>query len=299
MGKKLRKYIRRKNGAKAQQNQLLKIDKKLQKLKQRVKEQTIWKQFYMENVYFGSPDGEPQPLPYKFYVVPLTRPDQWRPCFQSRMDNPRGSNYYGNKFMGQSMDLRMRFFVTDNTATCAPTTITYWIVSLHKEGGTNTLVDTNNLQTTTAGLGTFNNGALMNQRYWLDSTVNTSNTPAGLTILNKAAFKIHAYKKFYLGNVLNNSATEDSQLTTSLSSVQKNFHHKLPYRNHIKTATAPPVESDNPVNGFTDMELEDLEPQDRRYLIVHVSQEEPLAEDNTRVSLAYNVLFNGRIIQGG
>ena len=294
------KYIRRKNSAVAQQNQLLKLNKQVMFLNRQMKDQTIWKQFYMENVFWQSPNGDPVPLPYKFYVVPLTRPDNWEPCFQSRIDNPRGTNYYGNKFMGQSMDLRLRFFVSDNTATLPPTTISYWIVSLHKEGGTNTIVDTNNLQTTLTGQGTFNNGALMNRRYWLDSNVNYSGSqPAGLTILNKSAFKIHAYRKFYLGNTLNNSITEDTQNTTALSSVQKNFHHKMSYKNHIKTPTASAVESDNPVRGFIDMELEDLEPQDRRYLVIHQSAEPVAAADATTVSLAYNVLFNGRIVQGG
>lgn len=293
------KYIRRSNSAGAQQNQLLKLNKQVMSLNRKVSEQTIWKQFYMENVHQGSPDGTPVPLPYKFYVIPLTRPDLWKPCFQSRLDNPRGDNYYGNKFMGQSMDLRLRFFVTDATAILPPTTISYWIVSLHKEGGTNTLVDTGNLATTLAGGGVFNNGALMNQRYWLDSNVNSSAQPAGLTILNKAAFKIHTYRKFYLGNVLNNSAAEDSQTTTSLSSVQKNFHHKMSYKNHIKTPTASAVESDNPVRGFTDMEIEDLEPCDRRYMIIHQSAPPIEAADSTTVSIAYNVLFNGRIVQGG
>ena len=293
------KYIRRKSGARAQQNQLLRLNSQVMKINQRIADQTIWKQFYMENVYSGSPNGAPIVLPYKFYVVPLTRPDNWLPCFQSRQDQPRGTNYYGNKFMGQSMDLRMRFFVTDNTGTCPPTTVTYWIVSMHKEGGTNTLVDTGDMNTTPTGGGTFNNGALMNQRYWLDSNVNSSTSPAGLTILNKAAFKIHCYRKFYLGNVLNNSATESGQLTTSLSSVQKNFHEKLSYRNHIKTPTATATASDNPVRGFTDMEIEDLEPTDRRYLVVHLSRETQLPEAATGISLAYNCLFNGRIIQGG
>lgn len=293
------KYIRRKKSSTAQQNQLLTLNKRVNSLHQKMKSQTIWKQFYMENVYSGAPNGDPLVLPYKFYIVPLTRPDNWVPCFQSRLDNPRGSNYYGNKFEGHSMDLRMRFFVTDTTAFQSPTTITYWIVSLHKEGGTNTLVDTNNMQTTPAGGGQFNNGALMNQRYWLDSTVNSTSQPAGLTILNKQAFKIHAYRKFYLGNVLNNSATEDGQATTSLSSVQKNFHEKMSYKNHIKTPTGSPVENDNPVRGFTDMEIEDLEPNDRRYLIVHTSYETPNQADSTSISLAYNIMFNGRIIQGG
>lgn len=293
------KYIRRKSSAHDQQNQLLRVNKQIMSINRKLKDQTIWKQFYMENTYSGAPNGAPIVLPYKFYVIPLTRPDNWSPCFQSRQDNPRGTNYYGNKFMGQSMDLRMRFFVTDNTADCPPVTVSYWIVSLHKEGGTNTLVDTNGLQTTLTSGGTFNNGALMNQRYWLDSNVNSSTQPAGLTILNKAAFKIHAYKKFYLGNILNNSATEAGQLTTSLSSVQKNFHEKLSYKNHIKTPTGSPTESDNPVRGFTDLEIEDLEPSDRRYLITHLSYETQLPADATGISLAYNVLFNGRIIQGG
>lgn len=294
------KYIRRKNSATAQQNQLLKLNKQVMSLNRKVSDQTIWKQFYMENVYLGSPDGAPVELPYKFYTVPLTRPDNWEPCFQSRIDNPRGTNYYGNKFMGNSLDLRMRFFVSDSAAVLPPTTISYWIVSLHKEGGTNTMVDTNNLQTTLAGGGTFNNGALMNRRYWLDSNVNYSGTqPAGLTILNKAAFKIHAYRKFYIGNTLNNSITESTQNTTALSSVQKNFHHKMSYKNHIKTPTATAVESDNPVRGFTDLEIEDLEPCDRRYLIIHSSSEVAAHPDPTTVSFAYNIIFNGRIIQGG
>ncbi len=212
-------YIRRKKGANAQQNQLLKLNKQMMSLNRKVKDTLIWKQFYMENVYVGTGDGDPIALPYKFYVVPLTRPDNWEPCFQSRVDNPRGTNYYGNKFIGNTMDLRMRFFIGDSTATLPPTTVSYWIVSLHKEGGTNTLVDTEQLNTTLTGGGVFNNGALMNRRYWLDSNVNATAQPAGLTILNKAAFKIHCYKKFYLGNVLNNTSVEDSQLTTSLSSV--------------------------------------------------------------------------------
>ena len=83
------KYIRRKKSSTAQQNQLLRLNSQVNRINRKIAEQTIWKQFYMENVYAGSPNGTPFVLPYKFYVVPLTRPDNWVPCFQSRGDVPR------------------------------------------------------------------------------------------------------------------------------------------------------------------------------------------------------------------
>ncbi len=295
-------YIRRRTSAGHQANQLLRLNKQVSALTIATRHQTLWQQFYMENQYPQDPDNfTPVILPYKFLTVPLVRPDKWRPCFQSiGTQDDDGFPSFGPKYMGQSMDLQLRFAVTDNAASMPQTIVHMWLVKMNNETGNQTLRDTLQLETTApASGGNFNNGARHDQRYWIDTTIKgdeTTTTPSGLVMLNKSAFNILYHKKFQMGNQLNNTALADSQATTALTSTVRNFRIRIPYKNHIKSALGTTVSSSNPVTGWKAIEREELEPKDQVFLIVHTNYPSVGVVDATTLDMSYNVVFNGRVL---
>ncbi len=294
-------YIRRKSSAKDQANQLLRLNKQVSSLTIANRQKTLWQQFYMENQFPQEPDNfTPVILPYKFLTVPLVRPDKWRPCFQSiGSQDDDGVVSFGPKYMGQSMDIQLRFAVTDNAASLPQTIVHLWVVKMNNETGNQVLRDTLQLETTapTSG-GNFNNGARNDQRYWIDTTIkgdDTTTTPSGLVMLNKSAFNILYHRKFQMGNQLNNTALADAQETTSLTSTVRNFRIKLPYKNHIKSALGTqPVTTDS-LTGWKALEREQLEPKDQVFLIVHTNYPSVGVVDATTLDMSYNVVFNGRV----
>lgn len=299
-------YIRRRTDANAQANQLLTLNKQVSALTIANRQRTLWQQFYMENQFPQDPDNfTPLVLPYKFVTVPLVRPDKWRPCFQS-IGSTTGAPApsFGPKYMGHSMDLQLRFAITDNAASLPQTIVHMWIVKMDNETGNQVLRDTVQLQTTAPGSGgNFNNGALHDQRYWIDTTIkgdDTSTTPSGLVMLNKSAFNILYHKKFQMGNQLNNTALEDAQPTTALTSTVRNFRIRLPYKNHIKSALGTTATAggsqDPPATGWKAIEREEMEPKDQMFLIVHTNYPSVGVVDATSLDMSYNVVFNGRVL---
>ncbi len=294
-------YIRRRTSANHQANQLLTLNKQVSALTIANRQRTLWQQFYMENQYPQNPDDfTPLVLPYKFLTVPLVRPDKWRPCFQSIGSSPGAPTpSFGPKYMGQSMDLQLRFAVLDNAASMPQAVIHMWLVKMNNETGNQVLRDTVQLQTTApASGGNFNNGALHDQRYWIDTTIkgdDTSTTPSGLVMLNKSAFNILYHKKFQMGNQLNNTALENAQPTTSLTSTVRNFRIRIPYKNHIKSALGTTTQT-NPISGWKAIEREELEPKDQVFLIVHTNYPSVGVVDGTSIACSYNVVFNGRVL---
>ncbi|AXQ66046.1 MAG: putative capsid protein [Cressdnaviricota sp.] len=295
--KKTADYIRRKNSAKDQANQLLRLNKQVSSLTIANRQKNIWQQFFMENEFPQVPDTPtPLVLPYKFSTVPLVRPDKWSPCFQSSTGTT-GTEDFGDKFMGQSMDLQLRFALTDNALSLPQTIIHMWLVKMRNDTGNQALRDTLQLQTTLAGGGSFNNGSLCDRRYWIDTTIKgdaTSTTPSGLVKLNKTAFDVLYHRKFQMGNQLNNTALEDAQVTTSLASTVRNYRIRIPYRNHIKSALGEKTQPSD-VQGWKALEREELEPKDQVFLICHVNYPSVGVTDPTTIDLSYNVVFNGRV----
>ena len=295
-------YIRRRTSADHQANQLLRLNKQVSALTIANRQRTLWQQFYMENQFPQDPDNfTPLILPYKFVTVPLVRPDKWRPCFQSIGSvEADGVASFGPKYMGQSMDLQLRFAVTDNAASLPQTIVHMWLVKMNNSTGNQVLRDTLQLQTTApASGGNFNNGALHDQRYWIDTTIKgdeTSTTPSGLVMLNKSAFNILYHKKFQMGNQLNNTAIADAQPTTSLTSTVRNFRIRMPYKNHIKSAPGTTAAAADADSGWKAIEREELEPKDQVFLIVHTNYPSLGVVDATTLDMSYNVVFNGRVL---
>jgi hypothetical protein len=298
--RKTSNYIRRNKSAGAQANQLLRLNKQVAALTIANRHKNLWQQFYMENEFPQNPDTPlPVVLPYKFLTVPLVRPDKWQPLFQTPLADDDGYNF-GPKYMGQSMDLSLRFAVTDNALSLPQTIVHIWVVKMRNDTGNQTLRDTLQMQTTApASGGIFNNGAQMDQRYWVDTTIKgdaTSTTPSGLVILNKSAFNILYHKKFQMGNQLNNTALEDAQSTTSLRSTVRNFRIRMPYRNHIKSPIGTQPVGTDPENGWKAIEREELEPKDQIFLIVHTNYPSVGVVDGTTLDMSYVVKFNGRVL---
>ncbi len=294
-------YIRRKTDSNSQANQLLTLNKQVSALRVANRHTTMWQQFYMENQFPQNPDDfTPLILPYKFITVPLVRPDKWRPCFQSIGSAGDSQVSFGPKYMGHSMDIQIRFAITDNAASLPQSIVHMWLVKMNNETGNQVLRDTLQLQTTSpASGGSFNNGSLHDQRYWIDTTVkadDTSTTPSGLVMLNKQAFNVLYHKKFQMGNQLNNTALDDAQPTTSLTSSVRNFRIRLPYKNHIKSALGTTTSATNPITGWKAIEREELEPKDQVFLIVHTNYPSIGVVDPTTLDLSYNCVFNGRVL---
>lgn len=299
---KRNRYIRSSRSSKAQSKQLLMVSNKVANLSREIRMKRQWRQFAMENVFTDGGNTEPQELPYKFRVIPLTRPDNWQPCFQSNLGTGINqiSNQFGNRFIGRSMRLSMRFEVTNKELRCPPTTVQMWVVSLKNETGLRCLQETNQLETTEGGLGDFNDGSISNNRYWIDTTIRGGTAPASMVMLNKDVFKIHYFKQFTMGNTLVGDVLEEAQPTTQMKSVIRKYYTKLPYLNHIRVGSNTPADATSSRrSGWRDLEIEDLQPNDRRYIIIHTHYEyTPTFEVYSGLSFSYNCLFNGQTVGG-
>lgn len=98
-----------------------------------------------------------------------------------------------------------------------------------------------------------------------------------------------------MGNQLNNTALDDAQSTTALSSTVRNFRVRIPYKNHITTPLGTQVAT-NEQTGWKALEREEMEPKDQMFLIVHTNYPSVGVVDGTSLDLSYNVVFNGRVL---
>ena len=272
-----KKYIKNRRSAYHQQKQLLSLQRQVQFQHSKLRDRAQYAQFF---VPLDEPDagtnGSQVTLPNgTFYVTDLVKPSQFASIFQST-----STVTLTNKFQFSSYDIQMLFSPKNSETALTPRIVRVWVLGLRPETGARTLNETN--QMSSAGL----NQSPINEYYRAVTSDGGLNT---LVKFNPAAFKIHAYREFLMGNILNETSqepVEDNQSSANVSDPIKRARIMFRMRNKLK----PPTES------WRTMTPAQLMPNDRRFLCVNVGGwgGEGVDGDNAVVMNA-NIICNGRI----
>ncbi len=276
--KRNKKYIKKARSSYAQQKQLLSIQRQVNFTNNKLRDRAQYAQFDCPlDDADGGTSGTQKTLPNgAFYITDLIKPNLYTPIFQST-----STITLTNKFQFSSFDIQLLFSPKNSEAPLTPRVVRVWILSLRDETAQKTLNETNNM--TGAGL-----DASPVREYVYKTT-----SDGGLDTLvkfNPAAFKIHAYREFLMGNILNETAnildSDEDQPSANLTDPIKRCRIKFGMRNKLK----PPTES------WRTMTPAQIMPKDRRYLCVHVGGWGGAGVDgDNEVVMNTNIVANGRL----
>ncbi len=244
---KNKKFIKKSNKPKAQQKQILSVQRQLTAVKSKLRDRAQYAQFRcpieggtgVSNDAITLTDGD-------FYVNNLMRPSSWGNIFQTNADSTNG-----NKATIKNFDIQLVFSPSSSLSPLTPRIVRVYVVSLKAETAADTLNQTNNMST--AGLNGVANGTL----YW------NSFVDGGLATMvkfNPASFKIHAYREFTLANIVQETAGDDDVAITNTKDALKRVRMRVRRGNKIKP----------PTGNWKAMTENDIMPRDRLYLITHV-----------------------------
>jgi len=228
---KNKKDIQKSTKPKAQQKQIMSVQKQLTVVKNKLNDRAQYAQFRapIENGTGGSND-QIVLTDNQFYVNNLMRPSSWGNIFQT---NANAVN--GNKCTIKSFDIQLVFSPNLSLAPLTPRIVRVYVVSLKEETAQDTLNQTNNMST--AGLNALPNGEL----YW------NSFVDGGLATMvkfNPLAFKIHAYREFTLANIVQETAGENDVAITNTKDALKRVRMRVRRGNKIKPPTDRDWETD-------------------------------------------------------
>lgn len=244
---KNKKLIIKSTKPKAQQKQIMSVQKQLNVVKNKLKDRAQYAQFRCP-IEGGSGGSNDQIVltDNQFYVNNLMRPSSWGNIFQTNNDSTNG-----NKATIRNFDIQLVFSPNLSLSPLTPRIVRVYVVSLKPETAQDTLNQTNNMST--AGLNGLPNGEL----YW------NSFVDGGLATMvkfNPAAFRIHAYREFTLANIVQETATEGDVAVTNTKDALKRVRMRIRRGNKIKP----------PTGTWKNMTENDIMPRDRLYLITHV-----------------------------
>lgn len=247
---KNKKYIQNSRTARAQQKQLTSLQRQITATKSKLKDRTQYAQYFCpieqgEGSDFSQidlPDGE-------FYVNNLMRPSSWSGIFQAQgTQEPTQTN----KALIKSFDIQLVFSPKNSIVALTPRIIRCYLVSLRKETAQETLNGTSNMSS--AGFNAAANGV-----YYRNTFVDGG--LATMVKLNPAAFRLHAYREFTLANIIEETSVPDDNIATvTTKDSLKRVRMRLRCGNKLKPPTAT----------WKTMTENDIMPEDRKYLIVHV-----------------------------
>lgn len=273
-------YIKSKTGNKSQANQIVSLQRQIKSLAVKTDDS----QQYVQYLQQLTDDDAPITLTSgRMTCLPLVNPSTWVRIFQSdgRTDN-------SNKFRGRSLGLQAQFVLGNTEEACPPIPVFMYIVSLRRERGQEFL---NELGEWTAGEKetgklwpvTPNSGFI--NKYYSRTTVESGvlENMNSLIFLNKGVFKIHMFKRFFIGNQLNWANVPDDNLpSTRIGDANKMIYHKQRFPNVITPGTGQ----------WKDMNLEDLATKDNLFCLIHYDVPTAL-EPSLTVSLS--TLFTGKV----
>lgn len=274
---KNKRYIKARKSSYHQQRQLLSLQKQNQRLYNKVRDRAQYAQFF---VPIDEPDagtnGNQKTLENgEFYVTDLVKPNSFAAIFQSS-----STTTLSNKFQFRSYDIQMLFSPKNSETAMTPRVVRVYILGLRAETASRTLNETSNMSSD--GL----NQASPN------TYTRITNSDGGLPTLvkfNPACFKIHAYREFLIGNILNENSQEpleDNQASANLKDPIKRarIFHKM--SNKLKTG----------IGSWREITPNQLMPNDRRFLVVHVGGWGGADVDgDNAVVMNTNIVVNGRL----
>ncbi len=271
-------HIKSKTGAKSQANQIVRLQRQIKSINTKVNDTTQYVQYLQQLT-----DGD-APITLQSGVMtclPLVEPDKWERLFQSdgRTDN-------SNKFRGRSLGMQAQFVLGNTEEPSPPLPVFMYVVSLRKERGQEFLND----------LGTWTSGEKSTGKVWPTSTFinkyysrttveeGTLFNMNSLIFLNKGVFKIHMFKRFFIGNQLNwANVPDDNYPSTNIKDANKMIYYKQQFSNLITPGTGQ----------WKDMELEDLATKDNLFCLIHYDKPTAIEADLT---VSISTLFTGKVV---
>ena len=257
-----KKHILVKKNAKAQQKQLMSLQKQVNVIKRDLGDS----QQHVQYKYTLSETG----MEHNWTVIQLTRPDQWTPVFQSTSETNNS-----NKFRIRKLHLETLMTIYDTEAPLPPQIVTFFLVSLRKEAAAQTIEDLGGIE-----LPNINSDGVNS---YFSRTDFGGGTYQGLVRLNPAAFKIHRVKRFEIQNILNWTPGPDDQLVNTPMGVRKRMTLNVTRGNLLKSTNT---------KIWKNMEQEDCAHTDLFYVMVHISGADNVTP-NPPLAMAHNATFTG------
>lgn len=272
-------YIKSKTGNKSQANQIVSLQRQIKSLNTKAGDSEQYVQYLQQLT-----DGD-APIPLQSGVMtclPLVEPDKWERLFQSdgRTDN-------SNKFRGRSMGMQAQFILGNTEEPSPPMPVFMYVVSLRKERGQEFLNDLGAWTAAEKSTGKVWPASQFINKYYSRTTIEegTLFNMNSLIFLNKGVFKIHMFKRFFIGNQLNwaNAAVaDDNYSSTNIADANKMIYYKQSFTNLITPGTGQ----------WKDMELEDLATKDNLFCLIHYDKPTAIEADLT---VSMSALFTGKV----
>lgn len=220
-----------------------------------------------------------------FQAWPLVDPTNWNGIFQSNVINEEGDRFFIDRII-----LRMQVTVNNSIITPAvpdvapsivsPIQVALFLVSLQKETASETLARTTNLTAMHANSDyhKIEVGATLGESNW---------------ILNKKLYKVHASRRFRVGNFADEGGQEDfgpeaavPQVTNTVDTRKRCMFNQV-WKRRIQRGVG---EFDNETKKtWKQMGTSAIEPHDQLFLIFFSA-----AEGLQEVSLAYSTMIYGK-----
>lgn len=240
-----------KRGAKAQQKQILSLQRQVNATKQKLDDRIQYAQFFSPLEGGTGPDNAQIELTdNQFYVSNLMRPSSWDGVFQTTTASEQG-----NKAIIRNFDIQLVFSPKNSITPLTPRIIRVYCLSLRPETAQDTLNGTANMST--VGLNAAANG-LYYKNTFVDGGLAT------MVKFNPGSFKIHHYREFTVANIMEEtSVTEPEDLNVAVTQTKdalKRVRIHWQCGNKLKPATGI----------WSNMAEGEIMPKDRKYLVVHV-----------------------------
>ena len=246
-------HAKTRTSAKAQSNQIVKLQKQLDFVKKKVKDNRQWAQYEVNAGATALNNG-------KWHIRELVNPADWSGRFQSTDNLAENS-----KVNLHSLYLQLYYRPTDSLIPLTAKMITVYLVKLKKETALQTLEQTAQMTTPSATTG-FNDVDNKN-RLWDTQDIGLSFE--SLPVLNKGCFKIIKKRSFQVQNIIHNTAATDGTVEAfpDVAVTTPNGTYK-PVNMYIKCNNL--IKSGRGDKSWKEMGTGDLEVGDRYYLLTYV-----------------------------
>lgn len=324
-----RRYIKRRTGARAQQKQLLAVNKNIQLLNRAVgltKQHAQYSQNVSTVIGYNCLNGPAGTYPAEtnakgWHIQELINPGNpiisggtgsrwpgWSPIFQATNEVENANKFFLEKaYMKMHFNMDFPAYssqITDYTRRPTyPRDVTIFIVSFKPDAYPQARKDFFDAEAywAPAVWNAQNDG-----QYWTSSPKRFAGEDA-LPMLNPAVFNIHYYKVITLGQTTGYSRLDNEPVapnfpnhsldaaralafTTQIKDVQRNLSLSLPMGKLLKSTTGD--------TKWKELESNELEHHERRWLIFHVSGQQVASGDGpgtqAKIGVTCNFMYSGK-----